>query len=207
MVDDPPQLHCGVEPPRAGAPQPGSAGLGVYQTGSLRSASRLSVEIIPFKAADPRILSIRSGDVRCRLLPSEHAAARMNERERQIERAASVRWIDDTIPRARTAPAKKEAPATLEGAHRAEGLLWAGKMSKKIRPRSDYARPIRSIKRASRRWSFSNYLQLPGCSLHQFPLVDWATALLPMTSGAAIVSTNTPSASAAIIRRFMSPPL
>jgi hypothetical protein len=26
----------------------------------------------------------------------------------------------------RTAPAKKEAPATLEGAHGAEGLLWAG---------------------------------------------------------------------------------
>jgi len=58
-----------------------------------------------------------------------------------------------------------------------------------------------------RHWSFvaclSDYLQLAGCSLHQFPLVDWATALLAMTSGAATVSTNTPSASAAISRRFM----
>jgi hypothetical protein len=48
-----------------------------------------------------------------------------------------------------------------------------------------------------------NYLQLAGCILHQFPLVDWATALLATTSGAATVSTNTPSASAAINRRFM----
>jgi hypothetical protein len=48
-------LHFGIEPPRAGSPQPGSAGLGVYQAGSLRSASRL-IEIMPFKAADPRIL-------------------------------------------------------------------------------------------------------------------------------------------------------
>ena len=45
-----------------------------------------------------------------------------------------------------------------------------------------------------RHWSFvaclSDYLQLAGCSL-------------PMTGGAATVSTNTPSASAAISRRFM----
>jgi hypothetical protein len=47
-----------------------------------------------------------------------------------------------------------------------------------------------------------SYLQLAGCILHQFPLVDWATALPAMTSGAATVSTNTPSASAAI-SRFM----
>ena len=47
------------------------------------------------------------------------------------------------------------------------------------------------------------YLQLAGCSLHQFPLVDWATALVQMTSGAATVSVNTPSAIAAISRRFM----
>jgi hypothetical protein len=49
----------------------------------------------------------------------------------------------------------------------------------------------------------ANYLQLAGCSLHQFPLVDWAIALLAMTSGAATVSTNTPNGSAAISRRFM----
>ena len=53
------------------------------------------------------------------------------------------------------------------------------------------------------RGPLTNYLQLAGCILHQFPLVDWATALLAMTSGTATVSTNTPSASAAISRRFM----
>ena len=79
-----------------------------------------------------------------------------------------------------------------------------------VRPHSDYARPTGPNKRRGPplaiRVPLSNYLQLPGCSLQQFPLFDWAEALLEISSAEATVSTNTPRASAAI-SRLMDPSL
>ena len=63
--------------------------------------------------------------------------------------------LADSLARTKTAPAKKEAPATLEGAHGAEGLLWAEKCpinppTLRLRPTDGAEQVGASIRPASR---------------------------------------------------------